>query len=427
MPYTGELKKKTDKDRVLEKPKDRIFSNVTFFGDSAIPEGDVIYQEAWECARLLAKNGYGIVNGGGPGIMKAVTDGAESVNGHTTAVYWEPKLAAFFEGKNLANKTDVQKNESNYIMRTFGLIEAGDVFVVMKGGTGTISELGLAWCLAKLYYGCHKPVILYGKFWDDLLEAFQKAMYLDELELAVLHRVDTPEDLLELIKSFEVKFAHCSLDNVSSDEGAFMLQKRIDVTRSTYENAAHSYKTHVKDLTAKPQLDDFIKLVNPPARVLDIGTGTGMDLAYLKQKYSVVGIEAVQHFQQMAQLENPDCKIECKDIVTDDIGKEIFKGIWARDSIHHIEERHLNVVFQKISDALVDGGIFYCIVREGKGEFVENEVKKYGTLERFYHLFTPQELIERAEQAGMELVHIKHIQKSHKWLAAAFRKVEGKK
>jgi hypothetical protein len=73
--------------------------------------------------------------------MKAATDGAESVGGETIAVYWEPKLASFFEGKNLANITDESEASSNYVMRTLGLISKGDAYVVCKGGTGTVGSV----------------------------------------------------------------------------------------------------------------------------------------------------------------------------------------------------------------------------------------------------------------------------------------------
>ena len=71
----------------------RLLNNITFFGDSAIEEKSEIYKKVWSTARILAERGYTIVNGGGPGVMKAATDGAESVNGKTIAVYWQPKLA----------------------------------------------------------------------------------------------------------------------------------------------------------------------------------------------------------------------------------------------------------------------------------------------------------------------------------------------
>ncbi|MEP7103820.1 MAG: methyltransferase domain-containing protein [Candidatus Dojkabacteria bacterium] len=425
-----ELKKKPEgvvSDKKIEDLKDgRIIQNITFFGDAAIPAGDPIYEAVKTASKTLAKEGYTIVDGGGPGIMKAATDGAEEVDGTTIAVYWEPKLAGFFEGKNLENIVDSSTVESNYIMRTFGLIEKGDVFVVCKGGTGTISEFGLVWCLGKLYYGCHKPVILYGDFWDELIEAFQKTMYIDEVEMAVLHRAKTPEELVELIKSFEVMFAHCKVDGrkgVESNETAFLINGRFDKTLETYQKIASEYhSSRVGKLVSQEQLDEFISFVHAPAKVIDIGCGPGHDMTYLSQKYAVDGIDYSPRFVDIAKLNNPDSNIIMADIVQYDLGKEKYKGVWSRDTIHHIKAKDLDLVFKKIADSLVEGGIFYCIVREGTGEILEQERKSYAVLDRFYHLFTTEELLDRAEKAGLKLVKIDHIQKSHKWLVGVFKK-----
>ncbi|MFS8131294.1 MAG: methyltransferase domain-containing protein [Candidatus Dojkabacteria bacterium] len=327
----------------------------------------------------------------------------------------------------MENIVDSSTAESNYVMRTFGLIEKGDAFVVCKGGTGTISEFGLVWCLAKLYYGCHKPVVLYGDFWDELIEAFQKSMNIDEIELAVLHRAKTPQELHELVKSFEVMFAHCKLDGKRGDtnETAFLINSRFDKTLETYEKVAAEYHaSRVGKLVSQDQLDEFMNIVNAPARVIDIGCGPGQDMTYLSQKYVVDGIDISKRFVEIARLENPSSKIINADIVDYDLGKEYYKGIWSRDAIHHIKGSKLDVVFQKIADSLVEGGIFYCIVREGEGEILEREKKSYSTLDRFYHLFTEDELTERAEKVGLELVRIEHTHKSHKWLTGIFKKVK---
>jgi uncharacterized protein (TIGR00725 family) len=400
-----------------------LIENVTFFGDSAIPENDEIYKSVWEAAKLLAENDYAIVNGGGPGVMKAATDGAESVNGKTIAVYWQPKLASYFEGINLANVTDEHETCSNYLQRTLGLIEKGDVYVVCKGGTGTISELGMVWALAKLYYGCHKPVILYGDFWDELIESFQKTLILDEIELGVLYRAKTPQDLLQIIKAHEKKIQHCRNKAQDSDEAGFILAPHVQKTVDTYDQVASSYHSeHAGKLASQAQLDEFISMVNPPAKVLDIGTGPGYDAKVLSDKYTVTGIEPSKKFFSIASYECPNVEMILGDFVTTDLGENVYKGIWARDSIHHIPEKDQDFVFQKMAKALVQGGILYTIVREGQGEFVERARKSYGDMERFYHLFSSQELIDRAERAGFELVKIDHTKRSHDWLVGVFRK-----
>lgn len=424
MPTNISLPKKPENLEIRSREPSKIINNITFFGDSAILEGDPIYNSAFETAKLLAENGYLIANGGGPGIMKAATDGAEKGNGETVAIYWEPKLASHFEGKNLTNETDESSAYSNYMMRTLGLIEKGDVYVIFKGGTGTLSEFGMVWCLAKLYYGCHKPVILYGEFWDDLVESIQKTMYIDEIEMAVLHKANSPEEVLQLIQGFEVKFASCVPKGRGTDESPFILSAgHSQLIANTYnQNATNYHDSHVGKLVSQAQLDEFMKMVNAPAKVLDIGCGPGYDLRYLAKKFTVKGIDISERFVTIARFENPGVEIELADIVSYDLPKNTYKGVWARDSIHHIAAKDLDGVFAKISESLVESGIFYIIVREGESEIYEKEKKNYSTLERFYHQFTIEELTARATKAGLKVVKIDHQQKAHKWLIGVFQK-----
>lgn len=425
MPVIEQLPIKPLEEKNGKNDRKQIIENITFFGDSAIPENDPIYKSVWNTSKLLAEKGYTIVNGGGPGIMKAATDGAEAAGGRTIAVYWQPKLASFFEGRNLANVTDESETSANYVMRTLGLIEKGDAYVVCKGGTGTISEFGMVWCLAKLYYGCHKPVILYGDFWDELIEAFQKTMYIDETELGVLYQANSPQEILRILEQHEKLMLQCVIKNYDHEEAAFIFGGRAREISKTYDAIAPNYHSeHAGKLVAQTQLDEFISLVNPPAQVLDIGTGPGYDLKYLSEKYSVTGIEISSKFADIARFENPTAKIINADIITYNLEKNKYKGIWARDSLHHIPDKDLDAVFKKIADALVEGGILYTIVREGEGEFTEEEKKHYSKskVRRFYHLFTAEELIRRAEKAGLKLVKLDNVQRSHRWLAGVFKK-----
>ncbi len=415
------IKLKSNKG-ISHKPK-RLINNITFFGDSAISAENEIYKIVYESAKLLAQNGYTIVNGGGPGLMKAATDGAESVNGKTAVVYWEPKLATVFEGKNLANIADETDAQSNYINRTFGLIEKGDAYVVCKGGTGTISEFGLVWALAKLYYGAHKPVILFGNFWKELVSSMQKYMLIDEKEFGVLYFAETPRDIMTILEHHELTLDRSQLKSTNGDEAAFLLSERTNKTKTSYDAHAQSYHSKkFRLLPSRGQLEEFAKMINPPAKVLDLGCGPGLDVAFLSEKYSVTGIEISKRFAQIAQFENPNTQIIHADMVKQPFGKEKFKGIWARDSFHHVEGKYQDELFKKTYEALVDGGIFYIIVREGEGEIVEKEQKSYGELERFYHFFTADELVGRAEKAGFKLVKLNHTQKSHKWIVGVFKK-----
>lgn len=195
-------------------PVIKVIKNVAFFGDAEVPKDSDIYQDAFEIAKSLATEGFTIVNGGGPGIMDASTQGAVAGEGETISVTFYPKDSTTFEGRYLENVTDREVVTTNYIDRMFKLLEHAHMFIVFKGGTGTISEFGTAWVLAKLYHGHHKPFILYGDFWIEIIDVLKRNMNISALEMSVFEIVTKKEDILPTIRKFETKaegsdHSHC--------------------------------------------------------------------------------------------------------------------------------------------------------------------------------------------------------------------------
>lgn len=176
---------------------------VTFFGSAFVIAADKEFDQARATARLVAKSGRTIINGGGPGIMLAATLGAKDVDGKTIAVNYTPKHAFNFEGQAAANFADKEYNEENYIMRVKRLLELGDAYIVFNGGTGTISEIGMAWGLARLYFGHHKPVILFGNFWTKILEQFKREMLIRAEAYEVITVVNSASGALKAIEEYE--------------------------------------------------------------------------------------------------------------------------------------------------------------------------------------------------------------------------------
>jgi len=203
--------------------KYKLINKVAFFGDAAVVEDSKPYKDAFEAARILAKHGYTIVNGGGPGVMVAATNGAESVGGKTVSVTFYPEHATGFEGRYLSNNTDVEIKTKNYIERMFKLMEESDFFLIFQGGTGTVSEFGTAWVLAKLYYGHHKPFILVGAFWRPVMEVIEKNLLIDAREMDVFRIVDTVEEIYPTMKEMEVALSRIPHDHCKHcEESAFM-------------------------------------------------------------------------------------------------------------------------------------------------------------------------------------------------------------
>jgi len=193
--------------KIPAKFKTNKLKKVAFFGSADIPQDHPVYQQAFKIAQILAKQGKIIVNGGGPGVMEAATRGAEAADGRTVAITFYPKDMPEFEGRDENNQVDTEVQTGNYIERMFGLLSYADIFICFQGGTGTLSEWTTAWLLAHLYHGHHKPLILFGEFWFEVIETIKKHFFIDEKELSVFKIVVNQKELLQVFAELEQEIA----------------------------------------------------------------------------------------------------------------------------------------------------------------------------------------------------------------------------
>ena len=197
--------------------------NITFFGYASANKNEVSWKDAYKISQELAKRKYKIVDGGGPGIMWAATEGAESVDGDTVAVYYRPQSSTMFEGASLDNVADQKMYYSDYVKRTLKLIELGDVFFIFNGGTGTFSEFAMTWGLARLYYGHHKPLILVGSFWHDVISSIEKNMRIREEEKKVINIANNAEEALETFDKLIKEINQRDAFQATKEEEKFVL------------------------------------------------------------------------------------------------------------------------------------------------------------------------------------------------------------
>ncbi len=186
----------------------KTIKNVAIFGYANLGDKDDLFKEVFDASKRLGEAGYTVVDGGGPGVMLAASLGAKEGGGKVIGVTLYPKDMKNFEGKDPKNLLDREIKTDTYVERTLTLMKQGQVYVIFKGGTGTISEFGMAWGLARLYFGHHKPLILYGKFWHKIMKAFKENMFLRPEEDKVYKIVDNPEEMLQAIYDFE-----CEIQN----------------------------------------------------------------------------------------------------------------------------------------------------------------------------------------------------------------------
>lgn len=185
-----------------EKPEK--IRRIAFLGSASVKPDEQTFKDAYKTAKILAKSGYEIINGGGPGVMRASTLGAKAGGGSVMAITYYPRTRhKNFEGVDPKNKFDEEISTGDYFDRTKVMLQNADIHIIFKGATGTISEFGMSWASSRIHEGHHKPIILFGRFWEHVIEEFQQHMLMRPGEVELLKICETPEEVLEYIKSLE--------------------------------------------------------------------------------------------------------------------------------------------------------------------------------------------------------------------------------
>ncbi len=172
----------------------------TFWGSARATPTDPYYKAAEELAAKLAKKGFAIISGGGPGIMEASNVGAFKVGGKSIGL----NIQLPFEQK-LNPYTTESLNFDFFFSRKVMLTFASEVYVYFPGGFGTLDEFFEIITLMQTKKIERLPVILYGKeYWEPLLRWFEKdllkkygAVSVEDLEL--YHLVDNVNDAYNYI------------------------------------------------------------------------------------------------------------------------------------------------------------------------------------------------------------------------------------
>lgn len=176
---------------------------IGFLGGAQWTPNDQPYKDAFETAKLLAQNGYGIVNGGGPGVMQASTKGAHAGGGKALAItYYPNKPKLHYEGVDPNNDFDSEVKTLDYFDRTKVMLQTTDMHVVFNGSIGTLSELGMTWISSWIHEPVDKPLVLFGEFWHKYIDFVKKEMLLKHNEQHLLQIVTSPKEVIELIKEF---------------------------------------------------------------------------------------------------------------------------------------------------------------------------------------------------------------------------------
>jgi uncharacterized protein (TIGR00730 family) len=187
----------------------RIGPCVSIFGSARTKPNNPYYKLAEEIAFKLTREGYGVITGGGPGIMEAANKGAKAGGGKSVGLNI---VLPFEQSSNTFVDNDKNINFDYFFVRKTIFLKYSQGFIAMPGGFGTLDELFESITLIQTNKVAHFPIVLVGqKYWEGLLNWVKQTMLLEEhnineKDLDLFRIVDTADEAVVIINEFYSKY-----------------------------------------------------------------------------------------------------------------------------------------------------------------------------------------------------------------------------
>ncbi len=166
---------------------------ITVFGSSLPKENEREYQIALKLGSKLAQKGFNVCSGGYQGIMDAVSKGA-SQNG-AEAIGITVDLWGSTPSKYLTKQI-----ECNYLsQRISKLVELGDAYVVLQGGTGTLLELAVVWELINKSLSKKKPIACHSKMWKSIVKIMDEQISKEGRKSGLIKCFNSVDEIIDYL------------------------------------------------------------------------------------------------------------------------------------------------------------------------------------------------------------------------------------
>ncbi len=188
----------------------QIGPSVSIFGSARTKPGEKNYILAEEIGYQLTKSGFGVITGGGPGIMEAGNRGAHRGQGISVGLNIE---LPFEQNDNPWINRGMSLEFDYFFVRKVMFVKYSQGFIVMPGGFGTLDELFEAITLIQTHKIGRFPIVLVGsKFWSGLLDWIKSTLLTDyktisEEDLKLFRIVDTAEEAVDHLNKFYAKYS----------------------------------------------------------------------------------------------------------------------------------------------------------------------------------------------------------------------------
>ncbi len=183
----------------------RIGPCVSIFGSARTKPGSKYYEIATNIAKRLTEEGYGVITGGGPGIMEAGNKGAYESSGISVGLNIE---LPFEQNHNPYIDPDKNLNHRFFFVRKVMFVKYAQAFVVMPGGFGTMDELFEVLTLIQTKKVSRVPVILFGvNYWKGLKLWIKEVMGEEEgninpIDMDLIPSTDDVEEVIRIINEY---------------------------------------------------------------------------------------------------------------------------------------------------------------------------------------------------------------------------------
>ena len=183
----------------------KIGPGISVFGSARTDPKNRYYKLGGEVSRLLAEGGFGVITGGGPGIMEAANKGAQEGRGKSVGLNID---LPFEQNQNPYIDREHNLEFDYFFIRKVMFVKYAQGFVVLPGGFGTFDELFEALTLMQTNKINKRPVILIGsEYWNGLMNWINDIMLLKEsnisvIDLDLIKIVDTAKEAFEAIDEF---------------------------------------------------------------------------------------------------------------------------------------------------------------------------------------------------------------------------------
>jgi len=178
---------------------------VSVYGSARTKPGTPYYEMAVDISYKLVKSGYGVITGGGPGIMEAGNKGAQAANGPSVGLNIDLPME---QGSNQYVDHDKNLNFRYFFARKVMFVKYAQAFVLLPGGFGTLDELFESLTLIQTNKIERVPLILMGSdFWGGLMDWVKSVMLekhgnISEKDLDLIKIIDDPEKVIAEIDDF---------------------------------------------------------------------------------------------------------------------------------------------------------------------------------------------------------------------------------